>query len=65
MGELTRAVKRFLRISLDAAIVAGISALLKELAQIQIPFYLQPIMTALLAAIAKYIRDKFGLVIPL
>lgn len=58
-------IKRFLRVALDAAIVAGVSALLSEIAKIQVPFFIQPVMTALLAAVGKYIRDKWGIRVPI
>lgn len=58
-------VKRFLRVSLDAAISAGAAALFSEIAKIPVPFFIQPVMTALLSAAGKYIRDKWNIRVPI
>lgn len=58
-------IKRFLRVALDAAITAGASALFSEIAKIPVPFFIQPVVTALLAAAGKYIRDRWQIRVPI
>lgn len=65
MDPIIAAIKRLLRVSLDAALAAGITTLFQELSKIPVPFIFQPILTALLAALGKYIRDKTGIRAPI
>jgi len=65
MKKLPNSLERFLRIVLAYGIIYGIRALLNGTAGVDIPLWIVPLISALLNAIAKWIRDKWGIDIQL
>jgi len=65
MTPTERAIYRFVRVLLSGAISYGIKYLIENLSDFNIPIYLVPVVQALLNALAKYLREKDIINIPL
>jgi len=64
MKNIWVSIKRFVRVLIAGAIAGIITALLKEYNSWPLFFIIQPAVTAIIAAIAKYIRTKWGIELP-
>jgi hypothetical protein len=65
MSATERAIFRFIRVIIAGAIAYGIKYLTENLTDFNIPIYLVPVVQALLNAIAKYLREKDIINLPL
>lgn len=59
------AAKRFIRILIAGAIAGAISSAVTEMHTWQVWIIIQPGITALISALVKYIRHKWGIELPL
>ncbi len=59
-----RTLKRFGRVIFAAAIGAGVQAGLSELQAYPFWFLIGPMVTAFIAALGKFIRDRLGIPVP-
>jgi len=61
MAKWKRAVLRFIRIVVAYGLVYGANQLTGKVTGDPLPAWLLPIISALINAILKYLRDKWGL----
>lgn len=64
MNNFGRSAMRFLRVIIAAAVGAAIQATLDELKVFPFWFMIGPMVTAIIAALGKFIRDKLGIPVP-
>lgn len=63
-SSIKRALMRLLRTAADVAIAIALFLLIDWLSGLQIPVYFAPLITGIIAAIAKFIRDELKVKLP-